>query len=828
MTSPGDRKRLAEAFDRALRLEASARAQFLRELDDPPLVASIERLLQADARESSVLDEGMPQSLLLASPQPSRIGQRVGDFVILRSIGKGGMGSVFEAEQDNPKRRVALKMLERHAWSDADRHRLDYEAELLARLDHPNIARVFAAGTVDLPDGERPYVAMELVTGARSFDAYVREESLRIREIVDLLRQTANALQHAHQRGVIHRDLKPQNILVRQDGALKIIDFGIAHVVGDAKRSQYLAADTTLRGTLHYMAPEQFDSDTSDVRIDIYALGVLLFELLTGTHALELGDRPLPEAIAFVRESRVPPPSTRKRDCPKELDWIVAKATASDPNERYESAEQLARDLSAFLGHGVVEAGSPSALYRARKFVRRNLILVSVSTSALIAVLLGAVFAILGEQRARVAEQRATRSATQAAAELATQEDVTRFLTEMLSVAYPDRDGRNVTLFEILDGAATSLDATTIRSPRVAATLANTLSLCYRSLGLAELSRRENSRALEIASAHLPADHRAVLAAQVGRAFHLRASGDLAGAEALHRKILAQRIATLGEDHLETAESRYEIALALRERNAAEEALTELRAARKTIVDRLGIEHRRAIVCDHAILVTRGDADPKSVIDDARALVTRAERYLGPRHPTTLDTRNSLGTLLLDAGRLEEACTVLRSTCALYGEVYGEKHAATLKRLGNLAGCLVKAEQFAEAESIIRRCLAAKNTGLAALIQKNTLGVCLYKQEKFRESHEVFRELLQAAAPVLGKHWLLGQFRKCFGDALAAAKDYAAAETELRAGLALLEQSFDPKHQRVTRARGALADVLDATGRGDEARAMRTQNSRDG
>ncbi len=386
--------------------------------DDLELRQAVLAMRAADA----IADSLEPPLLTKPNPNPKRQvdvgeGDRVGEFMIQRELEQGGMGVVFEAEQNEPRRLVALKVLPADSEAPTLTQRVQSEAEILARLQHPGIATVYAAGVHTLPDGRgMPYLAMELVEGARNLIAFADEEQLSLKPRLDLFRQLCDAVNSAHQKGVIHRDLKPSNILVDANARVRVIDFGIAHLAGysDGKLPSENCGGGVL-GTPGYVSPERLlpGEDTNDVRSDIYSLGVVLAHVS--------GDK-----------------------APDELQWIVDKSTAEAPDDRYASAADLATDISRFLTHEPLLAGPTTAGYFARCFVRRHAAGVATATVLVLFLAAGLVGTTYGWREAKRQEWLARNESRRSGA----LRDVLRGL---IVEASPQRQGPSVKLLEGLD-----------------------------------------------------------------------------------------------------------------------------------------------------------------------------------------------------------------------------------------------------------------------------------------------------------------------------------------------------------------------------------------
>jgi hypothetical protein len=334
-------------------------------------------------------------------------GTHVGRYRILRPIGDGGMGIVYEAEQEQTLRHVALKLIRPGMVAKATLRRFERETQALGRLQHPGIAQIYDAGEADTGFGPQPYFAMELIRGQTPGE-YVKKHPLNVRDRLELVAKVADAVHHAHQRGIIHRDLKPSNILIDETGQPKVLDFGVSRAIdGHAPHTRQTEMGQLL-GTLAYMSPEQLkgDPDEIDIRTDIYALGVILYELLANRPPYDVEGN-LPDLLTAIREVEPATLGTLARTYKGDIETIAAKALEKDKNRRYTSAAELAADIRRFLSEQPIIARPPTATYQLKKFARRNKVLVTAAFMVTLALVLGVIASTWQARRAQLAEQAA-------------------------------------------------------------------------------------------------------------------------------------------------------------------------------------------------------------------------------------------------------------------------------------------------------------------------------------------------------------------------------------------------------------------------------------
>ena len=404
MNGPAQERRAHEIFARAVDIGEHERAAFLeRECDgDAELRSFVERMFAADRSNEPVFDGVAALATAVGqTPGPSdKPPDQIGHYRVIREIGRGGMGIVYECEQEHPKRRVAVKIIHSGFYTKEVLWRFNLEARVLGMLDHPGIAHVYEAGTATIGASECPYLAMELVDG-RGLRQHVAETDLTPDERVELIARVCDGVQHAHQKGVIHRDLKPANIVVKAEsaggdadriGQPKILDFGVARAMdADPHATTLRTTAGQIVGTLSYMRPEQIEglADEVDTRSDVYSLGVMLYELLSGQRPLDLHTKTIAEAARIIRDHEPRRLGSHDRVLRGDLETITSKALEKHRERRYASAAELAQDLRRYLNNEPVLAAPVSTLYQARKFATRNKALVGGSAATIVALVAG-------------------------------------------------------------------------------------------------------------------------------------------------------------------------------------------------------------------------------------------------------------------------------------------------------------------------------------------------------------------------------------------------------------------------------------------------------
>jgi serine/threonine protein kinase len=686
--------------------------------DRADLRAEVESLLAAHEKAASFLEVNT-QIDSEASPH-SLEGKNLGPYRLLGILGAGGMGTVYRAERTDGRfqKQVAIKVMPSALYSPELLRRFNNEQQILAELEHPNIARLLDAGVS--PEGI-PYFVMEYVEGIPVTE-YCSAHELSTRERLKLFRVLCSAVHYAHQHLIVHRDIKPMNVLVTADGIPKLLDFGIAKVMDPWTAGLGGTTPSLLNPmTPSYASPEQVRGQTLTTATDIYSLGVLLYELVSGHPPYRLTGKPFDEAIRIVCEVEPEKPSAvagpRNRaagiaayshNLSPDLDAVVAKAMRKDPQQRYASAEDLAADIGHALDGLPVSARRATLVYHTRKFVNRHRFGVAVSLAAFL--VLVAFSFTMGVQAERIAKER-----DRANREAATSKRVTNFMTGIFKVSDPsEARGNTVTARELLDKASKDIDSGLSQDPETQARMMHVMGTVYESLGLFSQSDSLFSRAAEIRRRTLGPDNIDTFASQRMWGWVLREQGRYPESEVILQQTLAEESRILGQEHPETLAAMQMLGWTLREEGkdeAAKELLLKTLEGQRHI---LGPENLDTLETSQMLAWSFRDngeyAQAEKLLRETLSIQTRV---LGPEHPDTLSSVHLLGWALREEGHLAESEKLLRQNLEVRRRVLGPEHPDTLASMSELAGTLLQENQFADAETFLRQILE---------IQKRVLG----------------------------------------------------------------------------------------------------------
>ncbi len=824
--TPDHLARVEALFHEAADLPPHERSALLDErcANHPALRAAVESLLRA---ESSIHSRSFLETPALARLPDSttQLPSHLGHFRILSLLGQGGMGAVYEAEQDNPRRRVALKVIRSTFLSRELLARFQREAQALALLSHPSIAAIYEAGTLDSPHAPTPYFAMEIVQGL-PIDAYAHQRHLTIPQRVSLLARVCDAVQHAHSRGVIHRDLKPANILVIHpsspdaDPLPKVLDFGVARLANPDLAATLQTDAGQLLGTLAYMSPEQLDADPShvDARADVYALAVILYELLVGKPPIDVRGLSIPDAAHAVRNDEPTRAGLASHALRGDLETILHRALEKDPARRYPTPADLAADLRRSLRHQPIHARPPSRAYRAAKFIRRHRVGFFATSTVIAALLLATAALSLSLLRVRAARDLATTRAAQADA-------VTTFLQDMLSSVRPSRArGTEVTVAQVLDDASTRIDHELADQPLVEASIRLAIGVTYRTLSNFDDADRHLARALDLRRDHLSPAHPDTIDALAELAHLREEQARYDEAISLDNQVLDARRAAHSDRSEPYAAALLRLGNALQRAGRLDEAEAAQRAAydiRAALEPQGGLNLAASSDSLARILNAKGNyADAEPLL---RAAVDMRRRYLPPDHPELARSLSSLASLLHDRGRLADAEPLYREALDIDRRVYPKGDLSLAISLNNLASLLQDKNDydaartlFEESLSLRRALLPHEHPSVGSAL--NNLAVLAYFQGRFDDAITLFREALDIRRVALGEeHVETLRTRMSLAASLLKHSADDEAINELRDCREAFIRTLGPEHPQTLRCTHNLVDPLLRTRREPEA-----------
>ncbi len=797
---------IKEILDTSLDLSPEQRPNFLKRRcgDDRALREDVERLLAMEEKAENLM-ERPAISLRPQDPNPLQIpdesrtadanlGRRIGPYKIEGLLGRGGMGAVYLAvREDDYEKRVALKIVPGGPYSAELSRRFRHERQILARLEHPQIARLLDGGTTD--DG-LPYLVMEYIEG-EPIDRYCHTRRLPTRERLELFRRILEPVRFAHQNLVVHRDLKPSNIVVTPDGVPKLVDFGIAKLLEPASASQVLTHDKAPM-TLKYASPEQLRGEPITTASDIYSLGVVLYQLLTGRLPCHLDLAPTPQIIRAVCEEEPQKPSTAirhaaevegaggrivqltpesvsrsRRTDPRrlrrrltgDLDAITLMALRKEPRRRYGFVEQLSEDLRRHLVGLPVRARKRTLPYRVGKFARRNKLAVAV-----LLLMLGSWVTTLVQWQKAVREQRRS-------------ERVSTFLKDLFRASDPDRTAAEILpASEILDRGRELIGETLEGEPELFATLTATMGRVYLKLGRYEDARLLLERSLEVRRAVLGEEDPLVARSRQYLASLYRKTGDLPATEKLLREALEVERRLLPPDDPELVIRFNNLAVLLYEKGdyaAAEELFREVLATRR--------------------------------------------KLHGEDHPDVVRTLNNLAALFEIRGQYEDAESHYRRGLAIRLELHGPEHWEVARSLYNLAVVLSSREKYVEAEELLRRSLRIRTDLYGrdhpdVALSLSGLAQVLSVRGGWQEAEQRFQEALAIQRARLGEeHPQTARTKRNLALHRLRRGVPAAAESLIREALASLRAKRPEGHWEIADAESVLGACLVAMGRFEDA-----------
>jgi serine/threonine protein kinase/tetratricopeptide (TPR) repeat protein len=768
-----------------------------------------------------------------AQPLPDPSGELIGPYRIVRSLGRGGMGEVFLAERADQQfqQQVAIKLVRRGLLSRHVQGRLKLERQILATLDHPNIARLFDGGTT--ADGT-PYIVMEYVDG-EPIDIYCDSRSLTIAQRLGLFRTVCSAVHRAHQNLVVHRDLKPSNILVTRDGVPKLLDFGIAKMLDDRQMMHTMAvthADYRVM-TPDHASPEQISGEPITTASDTYVLGVVLYEMLCGCKPFtpkgnRLGDleraiceetAPAPSMVvqqhadaAAIARQRGTSPARLRRELAGDLDNIVQMAMRKEPQRRYSSVEQFSADVERHLLGMPVLARADAWSYRAGKFLKRHALVAGLA-AAFVALLIG--FSITTYvQSGRIARERDVAQAerSRAQSEQRRAEAVSEFLVDSFRLADPsEARGKDITAREILDNGAARIGRELRSQPELQATVLDTIGSVYLSLDLPDDAQPLIEQGLEVRRRLFGPRHREVARSLYSLNRVYEKKGDLDAAELMAVDALAINSELAGPESVEVAGSLCRLGVIKLAKGELTHAEQNFRDCLRIRVARLGRAHEQVTVpLDNLARIAQQRRDFVTAEQFYREAIDIDLKNDRRDHPQYIRHLHNLATALHERGELVAAEGLYRRAVDLYRQVLGPDHSETAAAINSLARLLTDSGRFDEAEEIYASALAASrkaHPGPHVDVGYNleSLGRLAFRRKQYGEAEQRYREALAIYKATLPPgHGYTALAETMLGRTLLELGKPKEAETMLQQALVEWSREYGKDSRGYAQARAAL------------------------
>ena len=814
-------QRARRIFEEVLELPLADREAFLSEkcAAIPEILEEVTRLLAAHAPGDEFL--APPGGFAgMGHPDPvedeSFRRDRIGRYRLIRIIGSGGMGSVYEAEQEHPRRRVALKTM-RFGLNDPESlRRFQYETEILGRLRHPNVAQIYEAGTFPGGPGkdaqELPYFAMEYIEDALTLTEYAEREELPLVRRLSLLQQVCDGVQHAHQKGIIHRDLKPGNILVDPSGSPRIIDFGVARAERGSVDLTMQSVSGSMVGTLQTMSPEQIDIQGEvDTRSDLYSLGVILYRVVCGVYPYSLEHASLTEVARIIHHEPPRAPRSVLASIDQDLEWILLRCLEKEKERRYSTAAALKADIGRYLAHEPVEAGPPSSIYRLRKFIRRH----PARTGMLLALLLGLIGTLFGLVQARKAQRTAEGEATRA-------NTIAQFMSHLLLSPSGYREGKDSRVSDLLERAIIGLKQFDELDERIEAEVRYLLGGAFYSLTDYARSESQLRTALELYTRVLGPDDESTLETSTSLGMCLSGQGRSEEAERLLTRTVERMSRVLGPTHARTLMAEAALGEQLYHQGRLEESETLLRhSARelKQYANERALE-RLSTLSNLAAVLVAGERYDEA--DEVLSEVVDGRSQLLPEdHHSLLNAMNTRASLLKRHGQVQEARDLFAKILETRRRALPARHASTQLSLLNLAAAEQELGNLEQSELLLREAVSVLSVDHP--LSEITLGATynlastLRGADRREEALPLYGECLRMAIAGLPEgHSRIGHMGLQLGICLVELELYPAAEPVLLQAYEQLQASRPSGDRLILKALNTIVKFYKSWGRPED------------